>query len=141
MAKRVHMFRNYFKTALRSLSRRRSFSIINISGLTLGLTAAFLIALFVWDEYQYDRSIPGSDRVYRVYLTNTNDQGTSDLAVSPPVFAGILRKEYPAAEEVTRVLSTAEYKQLFEAGGKQLYEVHGLFVDSTFFKVFPLKLD
>ena len=135
------MFPNYFKTAFRSLSRRRSFSVINISGLTLGLTATFLIALFVWDEYQYDRSIPGSDRVYRIYLTNTNDHGTSDLAVSPPVFAGIIRKEYPATEEVTRVLSTTEYKQLFEAGGKQLYEVHGMFVDSTFFKVFPLKFD
>ena len=135
------MFPNYFKTAFRSLSRRRSFSVINISGLTLGLTATFLIALFVWDEYQYDRSIPGSDRVYRIYLTNTNDHGTSDLAVSPPVFAGIIRKEYPATEEVTRVLSTTEYKQLFEAGGKQLYEVHGMFVNSTFFKVFPLKFD
>ena len=135
------MFRNYFKTALRSLSRHRSFSVINIAGLTLGLTAALLIALFVWDEYQYDRSIPGSDRVYRVYTTTTNDHGTSDVAVSPPVFAGILRKEYPATEEVTRVLMTSEYKQLFEAGGKQLYEVRGLFVDSTFFRVFPLRFD
>jgi putative ABC transport system permease protein len=135
------MFRNYFKTAFRSLSRHRSFSIINISGLTLGLTATLLIALFVWDEHQYDRSIPGSDRVYRVYTTATNGQGTADLAITPPVFAGILRKEYPATEEVTRVLMTSEYKQLFEAGGKQLYEVHGMFVDSTFFKVFPLKFD
>jgi putative ABC transport system permease protein len=133
------MFRNYFKTALRSLSRHRSFSIINISGLTLGLTATLLIALFVWDEHQYDRSIPGSDRIYRIYTTTTNGQGTSDLAVSPPVFAGILRKEYPATEEVTRVLSTGEDKQLFEAAGKQLYEVNGKFVDSTFFRVFPLK--
>ncbi len=86
------MFRNYFKTAFRSLSRRRSFSVINISGLTLGLTAALLIALFVWDEYQYDRSIPGSDRIYRIYTKTTNDHGTDDLAVSPPVFAGLLRK-------------------------------------------------
>ncbi|HLX66622.1 MAG TPA: ABC transporter permease, partial [Puia sp.] len=130
---------HYFKTAIRSLSRRRSFSIINISGLTLGLTAALLIALFVWDEHQYDRSIPGSDRIYRIITTTTNNQGTADLAVSPPVFAGILRKEYPAIEDVTRVLMTAEFKQLFEAGGKQLYEVHGMFVDSTFFKVFSLK--
>jgi putative ABC transport system permease protein len=86
----------YFKAAFRSLSRRRSFSMINIAGLSLGLTAAMLIALFVWDEHQYDRSIPGSDRIYRVITTTTNNQGTTDLAVSSPVFAGILRKEYPA---------------------------------------------
>ncbi|HET6253428.1 MAG TPA: ABC transporter permease [Puia sp.] len=135
------MFRNYLKTALRNLSRRRSFSVINIAGLTLGLTATLLIALFVWGEHQYDRSIPGGDRIYRVYLTTTNDHGTADLAVTPPVFAGTLQREYPAIQEVTRVLSTSEDKQLFEAGDKQLYEVGGLFVDSTFLKVFRLTMD
>ncbi len=113
---------------------------INIAGLSLGLTAAMLIALFVWDEHQYDRSITGSDCIYRITTTTTNNQGTAELAVSPPAFAGILRREYPAIEDVTRVLMTAEYKQLFEAGGKHLYEAHGMFVDSTFFKVFPLRL-
>src|ERR1700722_14409944 len=123
------MFRNYLKTALRSLRRRPSFSIINISGLTLGLTATLLIALFVWDEYQYDRSIPDSSRIYRIYTTTTTDHGTDDLAVSPPIFAGTLQRQFPAVEEVTRVLAMSEYKQLFEVSGKQRYEVNGLFVD------------
>ena len=132
------MFRNYIKTALRGLKRNRSFALINISGLTLGLAAALLIALFVWDEHQFDRSISGGERVYRVYTTTTNDHGTTDMAVSPPVFAGTLQREYPGVEQVARVLETGEYKNLFEAGGKQLYESDGLFVDSTFFAVFPL---
>jgi putative ABC transport system permease protein len=136
----VYMFRNYFNTALRSLNRNRSFALINISGLTLGLAATLLIALFVWDEHQFDRSIPGGDRVFRVYTTTSNDQGTTDMAVSPPVFAGTLRREYPGVEQVTRVLATSEYKNLVEAGGKQLYESNGLFVDSTFLDVFPLPL-
>jgi putative ABC transport system permease protein len=131
---------NFLKTAFRSLSRRRSFSIINISGLTLGLTAALLIALFVWDEHQYDRSISGGDRIYRVYSTTSNDHGTAEAAVTPPIFAPTLQREYPVVEAVTRVLLQPEYKQLFEAGGKQQYEVNGLFVDSTFFRVFPLRL-
>src|ERR1700722_13486293 len=135
------MLRNYFKTALRSLRRRPSFSIINISGLTLGLTATLLIALFVWDEYQYDRSIPDSGRIYRIYTTTTNDHGTDDLAVSPPVFADPLQREFPAVEDITRVLSLSEFKQLFEAGGKQRYEANGMFVDSTFFNVFALRFD
>jgi putative ABC transport system permease protein len=135
------MFRNYLKTALRSLRRYRSFSILNISGLTLGLTAAFLIALFVRDEFQYDRAVPGGDRIYRLYTTTTNDHGTGDYCVSPPVFAGLLQKEFPAIESATRVLSSAEFRQLFEAQGKQFYETNGLFVDSNFFTVFQFRFD
>lgn len=133
------MFRNYLKTALRSLNRNRSFALINISGLTLGLAATLLIALFVWDEHQFDRSIPGGDRIYRVYTTSTNDQGSTELAVSPPVFSGTLQREYPGVERVTRVLAMSEYKNLFEAGGKQLYESNGLFVDSSFLDVFSIQ--
>ena len=135
------MLRHYIKTALRSLRRHRSFTALNLAGLTLGLTAALLIAGFVWDEYQYDRNIPGGDRIYRVTTTTTNDHGTSENSVSPPVFAGLLQKEYPAVEQATRILSLSEFKQLFEAEGKQFYESDGLFVDSNFLSVFPLRFD
>jgi len=129
---------NYVKTAFRPLVKHKGFSGINIAGLTLGLTAAMLIALFVWDELQYDKFIPGSEQVYRVYNAVTNNEGIENLSVTPPQFATTLQKEFPAVQQVTRVMETAEYKMLFEGGGKQLYEQSGYFVDSTFFAVFPL---
>ncbi len=60
------MIRNFFKIAFRNITRHKGFSFINIAGLTLGLTACLLIGLFVWDENQYDKFLPGGDRVYRV---------------------------------------------------------------------------
>jgi putative ABC transport system permease protein len=132
------MIKNYLKTAIRGLLRHKAYSLINIAGLTLGITAAVLIGLFVWDEYRYDRFIPGGEDVYRVYDVVTSDQGTSNASATPPMFATTLKHEFPAVQTVARVLATADYKMLFEANGKQLYEQDGLFVDSTFFAIFPL---
>src|ERR1700733_2353360 len=132
------MIKNYLKTAIRGLLRHKAYSLINIAGLTLGITAALLIGLFVWDEYRYDRFIPGGEEVHRVYDVVASDQGTSNVSATPPMFATTLKHEFPAVEQTTRVLVSPEYKSLFEANGKQLYEQDGLFVDSTFFAVFPL---
>jgi putative ABC transport system permease protein len=131
---------HYFKTAIRSLSRRRSFSIINISGLTLGLTAALLIALFVWDEFQYDKFVPDGDNIYRVCNTVHQSTGTQDNAVTPPTFAPALQANFAGVEATTRVMLLAEYKTLVEAEGKKTYEPGEMLVDSNFFRVFRLAL-
>jgi putative ABC transport system permease protein len=61
------MFKNYLKTALRNLWRYKGFSAINIASLTIGIIGCLVIALFVWDEKQYDKSIAGGENVYRIY--------------------------------------------------------------------------
>ncbi len=132
------MFKNYFKLAFRNISRHKGFSIINIAGLTLGLTACILIGLFVWDENQYDKFIPGGDLVYRVCNDYKNSDGQNEMAVTPPMFATTLNNDFAEAEQATRVMMLPEYKTLFEAGKNKLYEQSGYFVDSTYFKVFPL---
>lgn len=136
----VPMLKNYFITAMRSLRRHKGFSFINIAGLTLGLCASLLIALFVWDEWQYDAFVPGGKDIYRVWTVETNDQGAQNMAVTPPAFASQLR-DFPAVEEVTRVMELSEVKMLMETGSKQLYETGGKFADSNFFRVFPFKFD
>ncbi|HUQ97660.1 MAG TPA: ABC transporter permease, partial [Chitinophagaceae bacterium] len=132
------MWQNFFKTAFRNLGKHKSFSAINIAGLTLGLTACLLIGLFVRDEKQYDTFIPDGDRVFRVYNEYTNSEGTDNRAPAPPMFATTLKKEFPEVEQTARVLMLQETKTLFEVGAKKLYEQSGYFVDSTFFNVFPL---
>ncbi|MGZ8544889.1 MAG: hypothetical protein ACXWV0_06310, partial [Flavisolibacter sp.] len=64
---------NFFKSGLRNITRHKGFSFINIAGLTLGLTSCLLIGLFVRDEKQYDRFVPGAANVYRVYQKAEND--------------------------------------------------------------------
>ncbi|HMF70561.1 MAG TPA: ABC transporter permease, partial [Flavitalea sp.] len=69
------MFRNYIKTAIRSLVKGKTFSFINIFGLTVGLTAFLLIALYIFDELTYDSSHKNGDRIYRVVSHITSIEG------------------------------------------------------------------
>lgn len=132
------MFRNYFKTACRNVIRHKAFSSINITSLTLGLTACLLIGLFVWDEKQYDAFLPGGDQVYRIYTEHTNTNGIQNMAATPPAFTATLERQYSEIEKTARVLLRPENKAFFENGRNKLYEEKGLFADSTFFDVFPL---
>ena len=133
------MIKNYFKIAWRNLVRHKGFSFINIAGLTLGLTACLLIGLFVWDEKQYDQFVPDGESIYRVYDERTTDDGTSDVAVTPPMFATTLQAEFPAVEKTMRIMML-QAKPLFEVGNKKIYEENGLFTESSFFDLFPLPL-
>lgn len=131
------MLANILKVAFRNLRRQASFSALNIIGLTLGLTACLLIALFVRDEYQYDTFLPDGDQVYRIYSQRADNEGTGLLAVSPPMVAPTLKQEFPEVESVMRILML-QSKFLIEAGTLKAYEESGLYVDSTFFQVLPL---
>lgn len=132
------MLQNFFKVAFRNMRKHFGFSFINIAGLTLGLTACLLIGLFVWDELQYDKNIPEGDGIYRVYNQYTNNDGTDDRAVAPPMFSTTLRNDFPEVEQTAKVLMLPESKTLFEAGNRKLYEESGYYVDSTFLDVFHL---
>jgi putative ABC transport system permease protein len=72
------MFRNYLKTAIRNLWLYKGFALINIGSLTIGIVGCMAIILFVWDEQQYDRFLPGQENIYRIY-----DQVTTQLASAP----------------------------------------------------------
>ncbi|MBX2923402.1 MAG: ABC transporter permease [Chitinophagaceae bacterium] len=132
------MFKNYFKAAYRNIIRHKAFSSINITGLTLGLTACLLIGLFVWDEKQYDAFLPGGEQVYRIYTEHTNTNGIQNMAATPPAFTVTLEQQYPEIEKTARVLLRPENKTFFENGKNKLYEESGLFADSTFFDIFPI---
>src|SRR6478735_1736737 len=132
------MLQNFFKVAFRNIRRHFGFSFINIAGLTLGLTACLLIGLFVWDEHQYDKNVPDGDRIYRLYNTYTNNDGSDDRAVVPPMFTTTLQQEFPEVEQSAKVLMLPENKVLFEANNRKLYEESGYYVDSTFLNVFAL---
>ena len=62
------MFRNYFTTAFRNFWRSKAFSLINVLGLSIGISAALVIFLIVYYEFSYDKFEPDTDRIYRVVL-------------------------------------------------------------------------
>ncbi len=132
------MFKNYLKTAFRNLLRYKGFALINIASLTIGIIGCLVIGLFVWDEWQYDRNIPGGENVYRIYEQRKDNNAITYAAISPPAFATFLKQQYPEVDTTLRILMSGD-KFLMEVGDKRAYEEKGWFVESSFFKMFPLK--
>jgi putative ABC transport system permease protein len=132
------MLKNYFKTALRNLLRYKGFSFINILSLAIGVTGCLVIGLFVWDEWQYDKSIPEGENIYRMYGQRTDHNATTYQAVVPPMYATFLQQQYPEIDTATRMIMIGD-KYLMGVGEKTAYEEKGRFVDPSFFQIFPFK--
>ncbi|HEX3385013.1 MAG TPA: ABC transporter permease, partial [Mucilaginibacter sp.] len=89
------MIKNYFKTAWRSLSRNKSFALINISGLAVGIAACLLIFLVVHFETSFDNFHKKKDHIYRVFTVSKTPQGLSYNSGVPMPTAEGLRLDYP----------------------------------------------
>lgn len=79
------MLKNYLKVALRNLRRQPVYTVINVAGLTIGLTCFVLLMLFVQDERSYDRFHDNADRIYRLVVDVEASQGVQHTAKSPPI--------------------------------------------------------
>ncbi len=130
------MFQTILRSGFKNIRRHKGFSSINIAGLTIGLSACLLIGLFVRDEQQYDKFVPGSENIYRVYQKSKGDENNI-IATAPPAFAVALKQNFPEVEEAVRVMAFNS-TELVEANDKKLYEENGFLADSNFFEMFPL---
>src|ERR1700682_516609 len=98
------MFRSYFAAALRNLSRNRLYAGVTIAGLAIGFAAAMLIALFVRDEYSYDRFVPGNSQVYRVSESILNvGERPIESDVTPMMLAPALKLDFPQVRYAARL--------------------------------------
>ena len=131
------MLMNYLKTAFRNLWKRRTFSLINIIGLAVGMTASFLIFLYVRFELSYDSFHSKADRIYRLVCdVKTPSETVHANGPAWPV-APALRREYP---EVERVVRTATVSFLFRKDDIKFQEENSLLADPDFFRVFDFPL-
>src|SRR5215471_4573548 len=107
------MLQNYLKIAWRNLVKNKSFTIINILGLSLGISVCLIIMLFVQDELSYDRFNKKSDRIYRlVFKANINGGKISESVIMPPV-AAALKNDFPEVEEATRLRIDGKPKVIY----------------------------
>jgi len=132
------MLKNYFKIAFRNLWRHRVFSGINILGLTVGMTACFLIFLYVRFEMSYDNMHSKADRIYRIVCDLKTPSETMKIsgpswAVGPHLTMGDL----PQVEASVR---TTGDELLVRKGNVKFQELNSLYADSSFFQVFDFKL-
>lgn len=130
------MFKNYLKVTLRNLFRYKGFSLINISGLAIGVTACLLIMLYVQEEWSYDRHHEKADRIYRVILKGNVGGNDFNTATACAPMAGTLLREFPEIEQTTRFRNfgfpVMRYKD------KVFSEEKFYSADSTFFEVFTV---
>ena len=136
------MIRNYLKVALRTLYRNRLTSFINIAGLTLAIACSILIAIFIRDEWSYDRHHTHADHIYRVTRNFLSPDGSVNLHlghVAPP-FGPLLKNDFPDFKEVARTLqSRVLFSYQDDAEEKKLFtESRAYFVEAEIFRIFDI---
>src|SRR6188508_2433376 len=132
------MVKNYFKIALRNLWKHKGFSFINILGLTVAMSACFLIFLYIQFELSYDSFHTKADRIYRIVCdiktpTEVIKAGGPSWAVPPN-----LKNEFSEVESFVRIAGGDNV--LIRKGDIKFQEENAMWADSAFFKVFDFKL-
>lgn len=131
------MLKNYLTIALRTLWRHRAFSIINILGLSVGMTAFFLIFEYVRFETSYDRFHSKGDRIYRVVADVITPTETGhEVAATAPIAVN-MKKDFPQVEDAVRIGSDS---YLVRKGNIKFQELNSILADSTFFNLFDFPL-
>ncbi|NCD72224.1 ABC transporter permease [Mucilaginibacter agri] len=132
------MFKNYLKTAFRSLKRNKGFTAINILGLALGLTACLLIVLYVVNELSFDRYNTKADRIYRVNEDLKLGNNSVQYAVCMPPLAQTLKTDFPEVENAVRLKNA--YSIHVKKGSENILEYRVAFADPSLFDVFTLPM-
>lgn len=133
------MIKNYLKTAWRSLTGNKFYSLVNISGLACGLATAILLLLWVQHERSYDRFHRDYNRTYRIlaHFDTNNGEMVWDWVPGP---LSVLSQAIPTVESVVR-LNDDEDQILSNADRSKVMDgFHTTFVDSSFFDIFDFKL-
>jgi len=128
------MIYNQIKFAIRNITKDFGYSLINILGLTIGITSTLLLLIYVFDELSYDKYHEKHAQIYRVssHITETDDDFIWNVTQIP--FATQVKQDYPEVQDAIRFQGIG--KSLFEYGDKQFYDNDVCFVDSTVFEVF-----
>jgi len=131
------MIKNYLKLAFRHLIRKKTFSFINIFGLTIGLVSCILIGLFIADELSFDTFHANSPRIARVTMEFSNGNTLSTAAVTGTRVGPRFKQIFPGIEDFTR---TYVGRTIVSNGVTHFDEDYFLYADSSFFRIFSFPL-
>ncbi|MCC6461775.1 MAG: ABC transporter permease [Saprospiraceae bacterium] len=137
------MSNHYFKLIWRFFSRQTFFSVVNLSGLAVGLAACWVIALFVKNETSFDQFLPDQARICQVNLEANFGGMEGVTSNTPPPVGATMVSEFPEIEASTRVFAPGETVVRSEqpgAGAVQQIESGLLAVDSNFLELFGFAL-
>jgi putative ABC transport system permease protein len=136
------MLSNYIKVAIRHLLKNKTFSVINILGLSVGVACCIMLALYIQDEMSFEKHFAGHDRIYRITTTFIREGNAESFPRTSPPIAMDLADVLPEISLATRMVAPPEVEQhLIKFHDKLFYERQGVLVDSTFFEVFPYEFE
>jgi putative ABC transport system permease protein len=125
------MLIKYIKIAFRNFRKHKTFSVINVLGLAMGISTCFLIYLYVAYELSYDTYHKNLERIYRVVNYNSTIPNHNYTSV-PFAFGPALQDEYPEIKTVSRVW----FRDFFVANGLARFQENIMYADSSLFSVF-----
>ncbi|MFT4023928.1 MAG: ABC transporter permease [Flavihumibacter sp.] len=129
------MIKSLLSVALRNFRKDKWYSLLNILGLTIGITFSMFLIFYIKDELSFDRHFDHADRIYRINShIKEADRDTMRLAIAPFPAATALASDYPEVEEAVRFVSSG--RTMFKNGTTRLYEYKVFFADSNLFRVF-----
>ena len=132
------MFRNFFINAIRNMRKHSGYLILNITGLTIGISSFMLIALFVIHELSYDRFHKNYKNIYRIKIVGMFAESPLDQAITAAPMSQAIQADYPEIEHSVRIIKSGAW--LVKYGDTKFNEDGVLFADSSFFSVFDFKL-
>ncbi|MFC1492721.1 ABC transporter permease [candidate division KSB1 bacterium] len=128
------MFRNYLKITYRNLVRHKSYSLINIFGLSLGIVCCILIFTYIGYEFSYDTMHENADNIYRICSIRSVEGGTIEMNGIPTPLVPVLKEDYP--EVVTTFRISATVKRAYRYKEKTFLEDGVFYAENGFIEMF-----
>jgi len=135
------MLKNYLKVAIRSLIKRKGYTLINVFGLATGMAVCLLIVLFIQSELGYDSFHGKGKNIYRVVLDRKYPGRSTSYSMIPASIGAAIQHEYPEVLQTTRLFDAVGNGSFFvKIADKVFEEKRVLLADSSFFAVFTAKI-
>ena len=132
----MSLLKNYFLSLARNAIRDKFFTLLNLLGLAVGITASILIFIYIQDQLTYDKHNENYERIYRLEGDFFINEKLDQIAIVQIPLAPTLKDEYPEVEEFTRILPQPNL--YFEKEENAFKEDSIAYADSTIFKVFTI---
>lgn len=133
------MLRNYLTIALRNLWKSKTYTLINILGLAVGMAICMLVFLFVNHEQSFDQMHDRTSQIYRLNeVQQFGESSSQNVALSMPLMGETLQDEFPEIINFTRFYDQG--RELHKVGETELFIDKTVAVDSTFFQIFDFNL-
>ncbi len=135
------MWKNYFKTSLRQLSKKKLYTGINLIGLSIGFLSLMAISLYIYHHWSYDRSFADKERIFQLSQTFEVGGNSQEIANTPPILANMMQEDIAGVEKTARLFNVAMFGPiLVKTDGENQSENKFSYVDESFFELFNLKV-